>query len=105
MSVAPVSMSGSVAAPGKTACWARSRARNISVSMREARRPGRPPLGATTVTAGSSITRRSAATRASMSSPGNARTSRRASASAGMTLLRNPPWIIVGAIDVRSIES
>lgn len=39
-----------------------------------------------------------------MFSSGSARTSSVASACAGITFERNPPWMMFGEIDVRSIE-
>lgn len=54
--------------------------------------------------AGSSITPANSETSHSGSSPGRARMSRRTDASAGMTLDRKPPSMMVGEMEVRRRE-
>src|SRR6266481_1051552 len=104
-SVAPTCMMGIVSAPGKTLFCARSSAWNASVSSPEGGVAGRKLPGADVISTAESLTilARSALS-ASMFSSGSARTSISACASAGITLMRKPPLMIVGTSDVRSME-
>src|SRR5258705_13428462 len=105
MSVAPVDMVGSIVALGYIAALTFSKVRYISESRREDGETGRRfAVIGSTFTAGSLTTRFNSSKNFGMSSSGNARTSKVASACDGITLGPTPALRIVGTTDVRIIE-
>src|SRR5260221_14690077 len=105
MSVAPVDMVGSIVALGYIAALTFSNARYISESRREDGETGRKFTGiGSSFTAGSLITPFSVSKNLGMSSSGNARTSKVASACEGMTFGPTPALRIVGTTEERIIE-
>src|SRR4030081_3850946 len=105
MSVAPVDMVGRIVALGYIAALTFSKARYISESRREDGAPGRKfTVIGSTFTAGSLTTRFISSKNFGMSSSGNARTSKVASACEGITFGPTPAFRIVGTTEVRIIE-
>src|SRR5258705_3352152 len=105
MSVAPVDMVGRIVAQEYIAALTFSRARYIWESSGEDGATGRKfTVIGSTFTAGSLITRFISSKNFGMSSSGNARTSKVASACEGMTLGPTPALRIVGTTDVRIID-